>query len=509
MVMSRESNMRQYLIALAILVPVGGYLLHSLLAKEEKAIRAGRAEVSVAAPDFPLDANPIDRSNSERVGSYSDVLADVNPAVVGVYPSRIVRVIDGRRLNPLEEMLRRYYGLPLPEGGNSEGEERKLPQGLGSGVIVSADGYILTNNHVITDERGNKADEILVQLSDQREFVAEIVGSDERTDVAVLKVDAEDLPHLPMADSDNLRVGDIVFAVGNPLGVGLTVTMGIVSATGRTNLGLLGQEGFENFIQTDASINPGNSGGPLVDADGRLVGINTVIISRSGGNIGIGFAIPVTLARNVMLSLIQTGTVPRGLLGVNIQDLDRDIAEAMELEDTRGALIQNVIEGLPAHTAGLRRGDVILAVGDKEIAGVSDLQFFIGSSPPGTAVTLTVMREGRKQEFEVTLSDKDDPTQIAGGSSDSILEGITLEKLNSRTREEFGIDVDVEGIAVTAVEARSPHVRSLREGMVIVEVNKSPVRSLSDVQNLLKRGANYLWVHDRGGTYGYVAIRLR
>ena len=234
--------------------------------------------------------------------------------MVSVYASRIVRVMRERQVDPLEEMLRRFYGVPVPrdrqDNGEREGngQERKLPYGMGSGVIISSDGYILTNRHVVTDERGDDVDEIRVSLSEEKELLAEIVGSDKRTDIAVLKVDAEDLPFINMANSDNLRVGDILFAIGNPLRVGTTVTQGIVSATGRTELGILGMgsQGYENFIQTDASINPGNSGGALVDAEGRLVGINTAIYSRTGGNIGIGFAIPTNLARSVLVKLLET-----------------------------------------------------------------------------------------------------------------------------------------------------------------------------------------------------------
>ena len=345
--MSSESDkMRKSIIAVLILLPVAGYFLHSLFAREPKEDETAPPREVKTAADFPISDTPVDRSNLGAIVSFSDVLENVNPAVVGVYPSRIVRVSD-RRSNPYDELLRRYFGFPIPEDQGGVAEERKLPQGIGSGVIISDDGYILTNFHVVTDERGAQADEILVKLTDDREFTAEVVGSDQRTDVAVLKIDAENLPSLEMADSDKLRVGDIVFAVGNPLGVGLTVTMGIVSATGRSDLHLLGREGYENFIQTDASINPGNSGGPLVDAVGRLVGINTAIISRTGGNIGIGFAIPITLARNVLLNLIESGTVKRGFLGVNIRNLDPDMAEAFGLEDTEGALIEDAKDGPP------------------------------------------------------------------------------------------------------------------------------------------------------------------
>ena len=507
--MSTISQMPRYLISIALLFPVAAYMLHTIFGQEEEAVHENvAAGVAIRAPEtnFPLDEDPVDRSTSKRIASFADVLSDVNPAVVGVYPTRILRVFENPRIHPLEEMLRQFYGLPIPRENNGTTEERRVPQGLGSGVIVSSDGYILTNNHVVSE-----ADEITVQLSDKREFEATVVGTDKRTDVAVLKIDAKDFPYLPMADSDSLAVGDIVFAVGNPLGVGLTVTMGIISATGRRNLGLLGQgsDGYEDFIQTDAAINLGNSGGPLVDAEGRLVGINTAIISQSSGNIGIGFAIPISLARDIMLSLISTGTVQRGLLGVNIRNLTQDMAEAFDLESTDGALIERVIDGLPAEAAGLKRGDVIVAVDGESIEEVAELRLKISSIPPGTLVRIAVIRDGSDREFDVTLGNIDSPNLLFGGSSDSILEGVTLNEMNARLREEFDLADEVDGLVVTDVEARSPYSGSLREGMVIVEVNKSPVRSFSDLMPLLKRGANYLWVYDRNGNYGYIAIRLR
>ena len=507
--MSMISQMPRYLISIAILLPVAAYMLHTIFGQEEEAAHENvAAAVALRAPgsDFPLDEDPVDRSTSQRIASFADVLSDVNPAVVGVYPTRILRVFENRRVHPLEEMLRQFYGMPVPRENNGPAEERRVPQGLGSGVIVSSDGYILTNNHVVSE-----ADEVTVQLSDKRKFEATVVGTDKRTDVAILKIDEKDLPYLPMADSENLAVGDIVFAVGNPLGVGLTVTMGIISATGRRNLGLLGQgsDGYEDFIQTDAAINLGNSGGPLVDAEGRLVGINTAIISQSSGNIGIGFAIPISLARDIMLSLISTGTVQRGLLGVNIGNLTQDMAEAFDLGSTDGALIERVIDGLPAAAAGLKRGDVIVAVDGESIEDVAELRLKISSIPPGTSVRITVTRDGTEREFDVTLGNIDSPRLLFGGSSDSILEGVTLNEMDARLRDEYDLAEEVDGLVVTEVQVRSPYSGSLGEGMVIVEVNKSPVRSLSDLMPLLKRGANYLWVYDRGGNYGYIAIRLR
>jgi serine protease Do len=468
------------------------------------------AVTAALAERFPLDTEPVDRSRQDRIVSFSGILGEATPAVVGVYPSRIVKVSErGRGSNPLEEMLRDYYGIePREPGENNEGGERKMRQGMGSGVLISADGYVLTNHHVINDEHGNSADEVLVRMNDGREFAAAIVGSDEHTDVAVLKIAENDLPFLPMADSENLQVGDIVFAVGNPLSVGLTVTMGIVSATGRTGLGILGQRGYEDFIQTDASINPGNSGGALVDADGRLVGINSAIYSRSGGSIGIGFAIPVTLAREISLSLLETGTVQRGFLGVGIKDLSRDLAEAFGRSETSGALVQEVHEGLPAARAGIERGDIIIAVSDAEINSANDLRFVIASIPPGTAVTVTVVRDGQERVFDVVLSNLENPGVALGPArGDDILEGVVLELLSDTFRGEFDVEEEVSGVAVVKVNARSPHAKTLRAGMVIVEINDDPVGSIENARVNFRPGVNKLWIYDRGG-YAFATVRV-
>ena len=508
--MSPPFTMRKSILSLFLLLALGLYAVSSLTVKERQTanVANGGHFLQISA-DFPLEEAPVNRSNKERIVSFSDVLQDVTPAVVGVYPSRIIKVREGRRSsNPLEEMLRRYYGLPIPQQDDDvEPEERKLPQGMGSGVIISPDGYILTNHHVITDDRGNVADEIEVQLNDGNRFIAEIVGKDERTDIAVLKVDAEDLPSLAMADSDNLQVGDIVFAVGNPLSVGLTVTMGIVSATGRSGLRLLGQGGYENFIQTDASINPGNSGGALVDAEGRLIGINTAIISRSGGNIGIGFAIPITLGRNIMLSLIDSGAVQRGLLGVRINDMTREMAEAFSYDGDGGALVESVQDGLPASNAGIERGDIIVDIGGKKIETANELRLTVASMLPGTSVTVTVVREGEKRAFEVVLSDMENPYSFASGTAAELLKGVVLEPLSSRYREDYNIPNRVEGLVVTDVKSRSPHSKSLREGMIIIEINDYAVRDPSAVATALRSGSNKLWTYDRG-SFGYQVIRV-
>lgn len=499
------------IILVSILFTFAGIILHDRLQTSFASADAPAEELRMtadeAAKHFPLDASGLRRSDGSRLTSYADVLAPAQEAVVTVASESIVRVIRNRG-NPMEEFLRRFYGLPGPRGGSGsqeEVQERRVPNGLGSGVIVSADGYILTNNHVVTDERGNAADKITVTLANEEEFEATLVGRDPRTDVAVLKVDHQALPFLPMADSNLLRVGDLVFAIGNPLGLDQTVTMGIVSATGRASLGLLGNEGYENFIQTDASINMGNSGGALIDAQGRLVGINTAIVSPTGGNIGIGFAIPVNMARGILISLLENGTVNRGFLGVGINDLDQNLAESFGLKTRDGALVERVQEDSPADKAGLRRGDIILKVNNEVVSSASSLRLKIAQMSPGSKVELSLMREGEPTTKTVVLGSLDDPA-FGLGESAAILEGITLEQPTEEDRERLRIDFD-DGLLVQEVSPTSPFVGQILPGMVIREVNGETVFDLADFRENLQRGPNRLWVYFRGNTL-YLGIRV-
>ncbi|MCC5807681.1 MAG: Do family serine endopeptidase [Opitutales bacterium] len=458
------------------------------------------------AERVPLLTEDLQRDPVEVV-SYAHVLRNAKPAVVSVHTSRVVQVVRGG-VDPRQEFMRRFFGLPpMPGPRGGEGptvEERKLPEGMGSGVIVSSHGYILTNNHVIAGRSDEVADEILVRLNDERELPARVVGRDSRTDVAVLKIDAEDLPYLPIADSNNLVVGDIVFAIGNPMGVGMTVTQGIVSATGRGHLNILGDDSYENFIQTDAAINMGNSGGALIDAKGRLVGINTAILSRTGGSIGIGFAIPSAMAHSILVNLATTGTIRRGFLGVSIGDITDVMAEAFGLPDTRGVLIQDVEEGLPADESGIRRGDVVLEFNGRPVRNANDFRLQVAQTPPGTAVDVTVQREGERKTLEVVLGDLEEAGLTAGEVQ--FLDGVTVGSLTPERRDDYRIPTNVEGVVITAVEPRSPFARTLREGMVLVELNDRPVETVADARRLLRRGANKLYIFDRG-RFGYLAVR--
>ena len=444
-----------------------------------------------------VDRTPIDHGQSTVVTSYADGLEAVRPAVVSVYSTKTVGGGGAGRGFPFDDPLfRRFFGPGFDQ------QQERIQRGLGSGVIISPDGFILTNNHVVEG-----ADEVRIALQEGRELKAEIIGRDPRTDVAVLKVEAEDLPYATLADSDLLRVGDVVFAVGNPLGVGQTVTMGIVSATGRSNLQLL-DGGYENFIQTDASINPGNSGGALVDALGRVVGINTAIISTSRGNIGIGFAIPINLASNILQSLIETGTVSRGFLGVSIQDMDTELASEFDLDDNRGALIVQVSPDSPAEEAGLERGDVLVSVNGRSVASTAELRLLISQSTPGSDVAIGYIRGGEKREASVTLGKLDEETVAAGPAArQEVIPGLRLLPVNDETRTQFQIDPEVDGLIVAAIEPGSRYAETFPVGTVIEQINRTPVTSITEARDALVEGRNLLYVSFRG-VYRYVTITV-
>ena len=454
----------------------------------------GYAQDKPAAPkpELKLDSSPIGDGGGKLVTSYADVVEPVQKAVVSVYSTKIVR--ERLRIDPL---FRQFFGGQIPE------RERK-EQGLGSGVIVSTNGYIITNNHVVAD-----ADELKVSLADGRELIAKVIGTDEKTDVAVIKIDADNLPIVPLADSDKLRVGDVVFAVGNPLGVGQTVTMGIVSATGRNNVGILANDqvgGYEDFIQTDAAINQGNSGGALVDAKGRLVGINSAILSSAaGGNIGIGFAVPTNLAASILNSLIATGKVQRGYLGVTGQNLDPKLAESLGVPaGTKGVAISDVMKDSPADKAGLKRNDIIIRVGNREVDSQIALRLNISQITPGTETKVVALRDGKERTFNVKLGSLDEQAGVMG----DFIPGVTIKDLDDDVRTQFRLDKRVEsGVVITAIDENSPYADKLVPGLVIVEINRRPVTDVQSATAALKTGLNALLVQYRGALR-YVTINV-
>ena len=438
-----------------------------------------RADPPVAAPakmpELKKDFSPVNDGKLGLITSYADVVEPVQKEVVSIKSSKTVH--EHVQINPL---FKQFFG-DIPD----EGTTKEL--GLGSGVIVSPDGYILTNNHVIAD-----ADELTVVLSDGHEFPAKVVGADPKTDVAVVKIDATGLPSVTFADSDKLRVGDVVFAIGNPLDVGETVTMGIVSAKGR-NVGILDEvQGYEDFIQTDAAINMGNSGGALVDAKGRLVGINSAIVSPSRGNIGIGFAVPVDMAASVMKSLIETGTVSRGFLGVNADPITSDVAEQVGLpKDTKGVIVTDTTPDGPADKAGVRRRDVILRVNGRQTSSFDDLRLMISQLSPGTKATLEISRDGKPVTVVATLGQ-------FGEKANQLLEGVEVGKITDEVRRRLGLDPRVSGLVITTVDEKSPYAQDLPVNAVILEINRSPVDDIVSAKALLHPGHNLLLVHFRG-----------
>lgn len=425
-------------------------------------------------PALLIDSSPLVAGRSPVVASYADIIDPAQKAVVSVFSKKIVR--ERIAMDPL---LRQFFGGELPE------QERK-EEGLGSGVIVSPDGYILTNNHVVEG-----ADELKVLLSDEREFLAKVIGADPKTDIAVIKVEAEKLPVMTLADSDNIRVGDVVFAVGNPLAIGQTVTMGIISAKGRS-VGILDEEGYESFIQTDAAINMGNSGGALVDAKGRLVGINSAILSPSRGNIGIGFAVPINLAATVMHGLIETGSVTRGYLGVQSQTLSADDAEAFGLpRDTKGVTVTDVTPGSAAEKAGLQLGDVILRINDKPVTTLRDLRMFIVQAAPGSQVKLKISRDGKERSLDVTLGKLDE-------KPDELLAGVNATALTPEARRRLGIPARFNGLLVTEVGEDSPYADRLAPDVLILQIDRMDVTDLESARRALTPGRHLLIIYYRG-----------
>jgi serine protease Do len=446
---------------------VAAYLILSFVA-------VGNTPIN-APPTLNIDTAPLARE-TKLATSFAPVIKQASPSVVNIYAERRV----AQQFGPLfsDPMFRRFFGLPEEDPRPGRRAPSRIEQSLGSGVIVSEDGYILTNNHVV-----DGADEIKVVLPDGRtEYDARVIGRDPQTDVAVLKIEASDLPAIILTDSDKIEVGDVVLAIGNPFGVGQTVTMGIVSATGRGGFRVTQ---YEDFIQTDASINRGNSGGALLDAEGRLVGINTFIMSGTGGNVGLGFAIPINLARNVMELLIREGRVTRGYLGVRLQtDLTADLARALKLPDRRGALITDVEEGTPAAKAGLKEGDVIIEFNNRPVQDSRHLSLMVSQTPPKTESEIKLVRDGKERTFKITLGELP-ADRIAGVPAppdrDDTLWGVELRDLTPDLRRQFSVPAGVQGALVLNVEPDSPAYKGgLQPGHVILEIARQPVSNAAD-----------------------------
>jgi serine protease Do len=398
--------------------------------------------------------------------------------------------------------FRQFFGDQFGQGEQPRDERE---QSLGSGVIITSDGTIVTNNHVIEG-----ATDIKVDLSDRREFQAKLIGTDAKSDIAVLKIDATGLPTLAIGDSSKLQVGDVVFAIGDPFAIGETATMGIVSATGRGNLGI---ENYEDFIQTDAAINPGNSGGAMIDLHGDLIGINTAILSGGGGgNQGVGFAIPINMARSVMEQIVGHGKVVRGYLGLYPQDLDATLAKQFGLRQAGGAIISEISPDAPAAHAGLKRGDVILELNGQSISSANELRLRISQTAPGTSVKLGVSRDGKMQDFNVTLAelppDKTAP-EGPGESSGGGLEGVDVQNLSADIAQQLQLRPGTHGVVVTSVDpASAAAAAGLSRGDVIQEVNHKPVTNIEEYKQALAAAGNksVLLLVNQGGVSHFVAV---
>ena len=440
--------------------------------------------------------------------SFAPIVKKVLPEVVNISATKVVKnsgwegmqdgMPQGMQMDPL---FRQFFGGNSGHQFNTPKEDRE--RSLGSGVIVSPNGYILTNNHVI-----DGANEVTVTTSNKRAYQARVIGTDPRTDIAVLKINATDLPAITIGDSSKMQVGDQVLAIGDPFGVGETVTSGIVSATGRANLGI---EDYEDFIQTDAPINPGNSGGALVNDRGELIGINTAMLSRgSGGSQGVGFAIPVNLARNVMAQLVTNGKVTRAYLGVSIQEVTPQLAQAFGASELSGALVGDVRPGSPAEVAGLQKGDIIVGLNGKPITDSNQLRMAISMTAPGTTVNLKVLRNGNDRYMAVRLGampSKPEKASLEPANPQGALEGVAVSDVSGQAAQQFDLPPNTKGVVVTGIDPASPVADSgLRQGDVIQEVNHQPVTNLHEFdQAVRKAGKNPLLLVSRDGNTLFIA----
>lgn len=458
----------------------------------------------ISTPDSTTFAREktVSQDTIKFLGKLSDALAEVadvvRPSVVNISTTSTITMEENPEGDLFNDPLfRRFFGDQFGH------QKRKYKSAaLGSGVIVTDNGYILTNNHVVKG-----AEEIKVILSDKREFKGKIVGTDPRTDLAVIKINAKDLPEAKLGDSAKLKTGDIVLAVGTPFGLNSTVTLGIVSAVGRSNVGIAD---FEDFIQTDAAINPGNSGGALVNTNGEVVGINTAIFSTSGGYMGVGFSIPSDMAKTVMDSIIKHGKVVRGWLGVSIQDLTPDIAKSLGIKQQTGALIADVVKDSPAEKAGLKRGDVVVSLNGKPVEDSTSLRNMVSAAVPGKTVELKIIREGKEQSVTATLAEFKERKAVKKVEYDNVLKGLTVQELTASLRDQIGVPENMNGVVITNIGTDSPAQGILQAGDVVLEVNRHDIKNLSDydqfVSKIGEKDPVLLLIYREGGTI-YITLR--
>ena len=461
---------------------------------------AGIANPANTVPVYVSGAAPA--AGPPNSMGFAAVVKAVLPAVVNISSSRVVKP-QGNQLNPFfnNPFFQQFFGGQMPQ------PRPQREEALGSGVIVSPDGYIMTNNHVV-----DKATEIKVFLSNKQEYPAKVVGTDSKTDIAVLKIQANNLPTVTFGDSSKLQVGDYALAIGDPFGIGETVTMGIVSATARSGLDI---ENYEDFIQTDAAINPGNSGGALINARGELIGINTAILSGgSGGNQGVGFAIPINLARYVMGQILKYGKVTRGWLGVGIQDVSAPVAKTYGVPANQGAIISDVEPNGPGAKAGLQRGDVITQLNGQPVQGANDLKLKIGELRPGTTAHLKILRDGKPQDVSLTLGQQPQSGQqqagAAGPQQQGLMQGVEVQNLTPDILQQLGLSSDTKGVVVANVASGSAaEMAGLRRGDVIEQVNRHPVDSVSQYEREIRMagGQAIVLLVNRGGSTAFVVVQ--
>ncbi len=468
--------------------------------------QSSKNKINPADLNVPVDQTAVPRDGLPR-GSFAPIVDKVAPAVVKIETTATIRNTAMEEFPGLNNPFwRQFFGNQFGEVFPPHSLGPQIEHGVGSGVVITRDGYILTNNHVV-----DGAKEVKVTLNDGREFTAKVIGRDPKTDIAVVKIDADNLPVVPIADSSKVKVGDVVLAVGNPFGVGQTVTEGIVSAKDRGNVGL---EDYEDFIQTDAAINPGNSGGALVDIDGRLIGINTAILSHSGGSQGVGFAVPSDLARTVMESLIKNGHVTRGYLGVMIQKVTPALAQEFNLKTPTGALVGDVVPKGPADRAGFKDGDVVVEFNGQKIADSRQLQLIVAETAPGSKVPVEILRSGDKKTLEVTIKQQPGTESLAEagsptGNDTGTLNGVGVGDLDSQAREQFHIPDTVHGAVVTQVDPGSAAAEAgLKPGDVIESINRHPVKNADDAVQLTTNATSkktLVRVWENGGSH-YVVV---
>ncbi len=537
-----KNNKLPFIAALALSVGAGG--LHYVTAETPVADKAApKLKVGDFRAKLKRDDSPLP-NNGQLVMSYAPVAEKILPSVVRITSSVPVKTPSMNQIPPQWREFFRRFGMPDdgsgadPFGGGGEEEEeqpqprrrgqgRNVPKehqeqkGTGSGVIITSDGYILTNNHVVAD-----ADKIEVAVgSDTKNFKAKVIGTDPMTDVAIIKIEATNLPVATIADSAKLHVGDVVLAAGNPMELSQTITQGIISAMGRTGMGIVHQgmnAGIENFIQTDAAINPGNSGGPLVDAMGRVIGINTAIMTRSGMNSGIGFSIPINLALRVAEDLIDDGKVSRGFLGVGMQDLSPEDAKAMGLGEAGGVLVNSVVSGSPAEKAGIQEGDVVTSVGGQHVDNGLALRSIIASATAGTAIEVNVLRDGKQLKLKATLQSASDEElaqrrggKFAPGNQEKVepakfIKGVTVQEISDGLRQRYDIPASVtKGVVVVALEANTAAAGSgLEEGDVILAINNKPVATLVEAKTAVKGDDGVVGLRiSRKGAKQFIVVR--